>query len=99
MQLPKGLPVPDTPRSITTAELEAALGEAATRGAKEALRQVGLNDDNAQNDLRDLRALLSSWKEVRKGVLQAVVKVLTTALLGALLLGLGVKIGAGKLLG
>lgn len=91
--------MPDTPRTITNAELEAALAEAATRGAKEALRQVGLNDENAQGDLRDLRGLLSSWKEVRKSALQAVVKLLTTALLGALLLGLGIKIGAAKLIG
>jgi len=90
--------VPDT-REITTAELEAALLEAATRGAKEALRSVGLNDENAQGDLRDLRGLLASWKEVRKSALQAVVKLLVTALMGALLLGVGVKIGAGNLIG
>ena len=79
---------------ITAADLETMLDEAAERGARQALRLLGLNDDAAQSDLRDLRGLLTSWREVRKGILQAVIKILTTAILGALLLGMGIKMGA-----
>jgi hypothetical protein len=78
---------------ISPSDLEVMLDEAAERGAKQALRSMGLNDDAAQNDLRDLRGLLASWREVRKSAMDAAVKVLTTAILGAVLLAIGIKIG------
>ena len=89
------------PRTIVMSqqELDTILDEAARRGGILALKEVGLNDDNASGDLRDLRALLVSWREVRKSALQAIVKVLTTALLGALLLGIGIQIGGAQLIG
>ena len=83
---------------ITAADLEAMLGEAAERGAKSALKSLGLHDENAAKDMIELRSLLTSWREVRKSVLDAVVKVLTTSILVALFLGVGMQLGAGKLI-
>lgn len=88
----------DAPITLTRAELDDLLDKAAERGATRALKECGLEDVNATGDIRELRALLKSWQEVRKSALQAVVKFLTTALLGALLLGLGIKLGASNLL-
>lgn len=88
----------DQPIALTKAQFDAAIDRAAEQGALRALKELGLDDVNAPNDLRELRALLKSWQEVRKSALQAIVKFLTTALLGALLLGLGIKLGASSLL-
>ena len=44
--------------NITPEELEAMLDRAATRGAKAALRDVGLHDDDARKDITEMRNLL-----------------------------------------
>jgi hypothetical protein len=87
-----------TPVPMTKADFEAALDKASEAGAKRVLKELGLDDVNANGDMRELRGLLNSWKDVRKSALQAIVKFLVTALLGALLLGLGIKLGASNVL-
>lgn len=87
-----------TALTINHSQLQKLLEEAAEKGASNALKSIGLSDENAFTDIRELRSLMTSWREVRKSALQATVKLLTTALLGALLLGLGIKIGAANLL-
>jgi hypothetical protein len=84
--------------SMTKEEFDNALDRAAAAGARRALKELGLEDENAGEDLRELRKLMASWKEVRKSALQAIVKFLTTALFGALLLGMGIKLGGSALL-
>lgn len=86
------------PITISKAELDAAVDHASEVGTKRAMKELGLDDVNASNDLRELRSFLASWKDMRKSALQATVKFLVTALLGALLLGLGIKLGASGLL-
>lgn len=72
---------------MTAAEIEELLEQAAERGARKALATVGLHDEEASNDVRELRSLLDSWREARKSVIQTIAKMFTTALLGALALG------------
>jgi hypothetical protein len=48
---------------MTEAELELLLDRAAKRGAEEALRSIGLHDENAVHDVKDLRDLLVLWRE------------------------------------
>lgn len=67
---------------LTHEELEAMLDRAAKRGARMALEELGLHDDNAPKDLEELRDILSAWRETRKAVWSTVIKMITTALLG-----------------
>lgn len=89
----------DQPLTLTRQELADALDKAGEAGARRVLKEIGLDDDDAGDDVRELRKLITSWREVRSSALQAVVKFLTTALLGAILLGLGIKMGASNMLG
>jgi len=79
--------------TISPAELEAMLERAARRSAKEALSQVGLHDDGAGNDIRDLRQLLLSWRDIRSTATRTFVKWLVMLLLGALSAGAYVTLG------
>lgn len=73
--------------TLSATDLEAMLERAARRGAKEALNQVGLHDDNAGQDIRDLRQLLLSWRDIRTTATRTFVKWLVMALLGVLSAG------------
>ncbi len=62
-------------------DLEEMLDNAARRGAKEALRSIGLLDDDAARDIIEMRSLLEAWRDTRKSVWSTVVKLATVALL------------------
>ena len=66
---------------LTPEEIETMLDNAARRGAKEALRSIGLLDDDAQKDIIEMRSLLEAWRDTRKSFWSTVVKVTTVALL------------------
>lgn len=66
---------------LTTEQLEEMLDRAAKKGAHAALRELGLHDDSAPQDIEELRGLLSSWRETRKAIWSTVVKMATTATL------------------
>lgn len=76
-------------------KLDALIERAAQRGAKAALESIGLNDDKAGTDVRDLRQLLVSWREARATVTRTVAQVITTAILALLAAGLLFKTGGG----
>ena len=67
--------------NMTPEELEAMLDRAAKKGARAALEELGLHDDNAEKDLDELRSLLSSWRDTKKAMWSTIVKVVTTAVL------------------
>ena len=62
-------------------ELEAMLDRAARRGAKEALRSIGLLDDDAQRDITEMRSLLEAWRDTRKSIWSTIVKISTVGIL------------------
>jgi|TARA_R100000654_G_scaffold19814_2_gene40270 hypothetical protein len=66
---------------LTPEDLEEMLDNAARRGAKEALRSIGLLDDDAARDIIEMRSLLEAWRDTRKSVWSTIVKVTTVALL------------------
>mgnify|MGYP000395057436 FL=1 len=66
---------------LTPEELEEMLDNAARRGAKQALRSIGLLDDDAARDIIEMRSLLEAWRDTRKSVWSTIVKVTTVALL------------------
>ena len=67
--------------TLTIEQIEEMLDKAARRGAKEALRSIGLLDDDAQKDIIEMRSLLEAWRDTRKSFWSTVVKVTTVALL------------------
>ena len=66
---------------LTPDELEAMLDRAARRGSKAALEAVGLCDENAAGDIREIRGLLDSWRDTRKSVWNTTVRIATVAFL------------------
>jgi len=77
-------------------DFDELLDRAAERGATRCLAQLGLENGSAARDIRELRDLLDAWREARHTAWQTFVKVLTTGLLAALLVGAAIKM---KLLG
>jgi len=67
--------------TLTVEQIETMLDNAARRGAKEALRSIGLLDDDAVRDIIEMRSLLEAWRDTRKSVWSTIVKVTTVALL------------------
>jgi hypothetical protein len=84
------------PVSLPWAELEQLLSQAANRGARQALKDLGLDNGEAREDIRELRSLLGALRLARRTAWQTAVRVLTTVFLAALLALLGIKL---KLLG
>mgnify|MGYP003675840187 FL=1 len=67
--------------NLTPDELEAMLDRAARRGAKEALRSIGLLDDDAHRDITEMRSLIEAWRDTRKSIWTTAIKVTTVAVL------------------
>jgi hypothetical protein len=57
------------------------LDNAARRGAKEALRSIGLLDDDAAKDIIEMRNLIEAWRDTRKSIRSTVVKMTTVGVL------------------
>jgi hypothetical protein len=62
---------------------------------RQALKEVGLADDDAGNDVRDLRSLITDWRGMKKIVWQTVARAGTVFVLGLLMLGAWAKLGGG----
>lgn len=80
-------------------EFEALLDAAAERGARQCLAHLGLENGHAARDIRELRDLLEAWRDARHTVWQTTVKMITTGILAALLVGAAIKlrlIGGGQ---
>lgn len=73
---------------MTSVELQQMLNQAAELGAKRALEKVGLHDDGAGEDVRELRGLLESWRDTKKTVGQTITRIITTGILAVLATGL-----------
>lgn len=67
--------------TLTPEELEAMLDRAAKRGATQALAAIGLHDENAALDVREMRSLLEAWRDTRKSIWNTSIKLLTVAVL------------------
>ena len=72
---------------MTEAEMEAMVEKAAAAGARTALREVGLSDEDANSDVRELRNLLDSFRSAKRTVGKTIVQGVTTLFLAALMAG------------
>jgi hypothetical protein len=77
-------------------DFEELLDRAAERGAERCLAHLGLENGHAAKDIHELRDLLEAWRDARRTAWQTTVKVVTTGILAALLVGAAIKL---KLMG
>lgn len=68
------------------------LDRAAERGAERCLAHLGLENGHAARDIRELRGLIEAWRDARRTAWQTAVKVVTTGILAALLVGAAIKL-------
>jgi len=81
---------------MTEQEIEDLIDRAAREGAKQALRNIGLSDEEAYDDVKELRSLLETWRDTKKTVGQTIARMFTTALLAALATGVWMNWGGDK---
>jgi len=74
---------------MTDQELELMLNRAAKKGAQEALDELGFHEPE---EVREIRSLLDSWRSIKSTVLHTTVRVLTTAVLATIAVGVAVKL-------
>jgi hypothetical protein len=77
-------------------DFDELLNRAAERGAERCLAHLGLENGHAAKDIRELRDLLEAWRDARRTAWQTLIKVVTTGILAALLVGATIKL---KLMG
>lgn len=75
---------------------EIALRTIVREEMKSVLKEVGLHDEDAGNDVRDLRSLITDWRGMKKVVWQTVARAGTMFVLGLLMLGAWAKLGGGS---
>jgi len=80
---------------LDTDRLEAMLERAAKRGARDALESIGMHDHNALKDVQELRGLLDAWRGTKNTIWKTVTQAFTMIILGALSVGLFIKIKGG----
>jgi hypothetical protein len=68
-------------------QLDLLLEQAAERGARRALERLGLHDDDAGKDIRDLRTLIDGWRDAKRTVSKAIIQWATIGVLGLLTIG------------
>lgn len=74
-------------------ELEKIINRAAEQGAKQALKNIGLSDEEAYDDVKELRGLLDAWRATKSTVGQTVARMLTTSILTALAVSIWISWG------
>lgn len=79
--------------TLSEAELQLLLNKAAECGAKKALHDIGLHDEEAAEDVRELRGLLDSWRDTKKTAWKTFVSWAVKALILALMAGIYLKTG------
>lgn len=78
---------------LTTEELEEMLDRSAKRGAKLVLRELGLQDETAAVDIREIRSLLDTWRQTRQSIWNTFVKITTIAVFTFIAAAIWMKLG------
>ena len=78
--------------------LRAIVEEASELGAARVLERIGLADPSAQDDIDELRELLSAWRDAKASAWKAAVEWLVRGVLALLLVGIAVRLGVGDML-
>ena len=75
---------------MTDAELNALLEKAAECGARRALAAIGLCDEKAAGDMRDLRGVLEAFRLAKSTAWTTIVRLVTAAIFAAIIAGVGI---------
>lgn len=78
--------------------LRAIVEEASEVGARRVLDRLGLGDEDAQNDLDELRDLLGAWRTAKASAWKAVVDWFVRVIGAMLLIGIAVRLDIAGLL-
>ncbi|WP_449471454.1 DUF6127 family protein [Sphingobium chungangianum] len=81
------------PGQMDMVMIRALIEEASELGAGRALERLGLSDRRAEDDVRELRELLSAWRDAKKAARGAVVGWAVRIVMPLVLLGVAVKAG------
>jgi len=79
--------------NISEEQLEVILDRAAKRGAKEALSELGLQDDQAQKDIHEMRSLLDAYRDTKKSIWTTFIRLATVAILSFVAASVWMQIG------
>ena len=80
------------PLTLKHDELEKMLNRAAERGALRALSNVGLDGENAQADIRELRSLLQALRFAKRTAWQTIIRIVTTSFVLGLMATAAIKL-------
>jgi hypothetical protein len=80
-------------RNITDDELKEMLRDAAEWGAKKALADIGLHDDEAGDDVKELRGLLETWRDAKQTAFKTAVSWITKGFLILIIGGVWFYVG------
>ena len=75
---------PDQYLQLTRDELNTLIEDASERGAKKALKMVGLGDDKAMHDILEIRSLVEAWRLVKTTTIATVARVVAAGILAAI---------------
>ena len=78
--------------------VRAILEETVELSTDRVLERLGLGDAGAQDDLDELRVLLSAWRDAKSSAWKALVEWAVRAGMALLLLGIAVRLGVWELL-
>ena len=78
--------------------LRAIVEEASEIGAARVLDRLGLGDDNAQDDLDELRDLLGAWRTAKASAWKAAVDWFVRVIGALLLIGIAVRLDIAEVL-
>lgn len=74
---------------------ESALRRIVKEEMKSALKEIGLHDEDAGDDVRDLRSLITDWRGMKRTIWQTIARAGTMFVLGLLMLGAWSRISGG----
>ena len=79
---------------LDEARLVVLLNRAAEHGARKALLDIGLQDEDAGRDIHDLRKLIDDWRACKNTVFQTLLKASTLAVLSFIAAAVWMKFGS-----
>ena len=78
--------------------LRAVVEESSELGATRVLARLGLSDESAQDDLDELRELLSAWRAAKASAWKAAIEWIVRGTLALLLVGIAYRLGVMEVL-
>jgi len=81
---------------FTLQDLEALIERAAERGANAVLVRLGLEDNQAIHDVREMRSAIGIFREMRRKFVMLLLQVVTIGLIGLIVVGAGKKLSGGE---